>query len=211
MNPLNQTQIPVFHSERCSLFLPVVVQQFDTVAVYYCQECFAFRYDYDFCEHEYIPVLFEVKGGHKQIRMYCKKCYRLSVNAQKYNGYDISKLPFKKRTKYDEFYSKKFNEEKGKINDFVEDLRIKAYEFKTKPYYDYLQSSIWKEKRDSVLKRDDYKCQICGGPAENVHHLTYRNLGKEYPFELVSLCKLCHVSVYHQERFDELILQTSNQ
>ena len=60
----------------------------------------------------------------------------------------------------------------------------------------YLKSEAWKRKRYVVLKRDNWRCVYCGGPATQVHHTRYakRNIGKE-PIEwLVSICKTCHDS-----------------
>lgn len=63
-------------------------------------------------------------------------------------------------------------------------------------YYrnEYLKSDAWQRKRYVVLKRDNWTCFYCGGPATQVHHKRYAsvNIGKE-PIEwLVSVCKPCH-------------------
>ena len=63
-------------------------------------------------------------------------------------------------------------------------------------YYrnEYLKSDEWQRKRYVVLKRDNWRCVYCGGPATQVHHKRYakRKIGKE-PIEwLVSVCKSCH-------------------
>lgn len=54
----------------------------------------------------------------------------------------------------------------------------------------------WKKKRLEILKRDKYKCQICGCNAQDVHHIKYIN-SYNAPWDiendyLVSLCKKCH-------------------
>lgn len=72
---------------------------------------------------------------------------------------------------------------------------------KKKQYNEYLESKIWKTKRNRILKRDGYTCQICGKmfPKNklHVHHMSYRNFGKEQDCELVTLCKKCHYE-YHR-------------
>jgi 5-methylcytosine-specific restriction endonuclease McrA len=45
-------------------------------------------------------------------------------------------------------------------------------------YYKQLDSPEWKQKRLSILKRDDFKCKICGKEESldthlNVHHRYY--------------------------------------
>lgn len=64
-------------------------------------------------------------------------------------------------------------------------------------YIQKLQDERWKEKRQEVIERDDYKCQRCHRDdlIFNVHHLQYRK-GRE-PWEyrnddLLTLCCDCH-------------------
>lgn len=56
----------------------------------------------------------------------------------------------------------------------------------------YLRSSAWKDVRERALRRDSYACQICGGGATQVHHLTYKRWRHEQLFDVVSLCEKCH-------------------
>ena len=65
-----------------------------------------------------------------------------------------------------------------------------------KPFY---KSKLWQETRQYILKRDKYRCQECGGIAEEVHHkewLTSENINDPNiavnPDNLVSLCYKCH-------------------
>ena len=60
----------------------------------------------------------------------------------------------------------------------------------------YLQSEDWKRKRHIVLKRDNWRCVYCAGPATQVHHKKYarKNIGKEPIKWLVSICQPCHDS-----------------
>ncbi|TEA78656.1 HNH endonuclease [Allopusillimonas ginsengisoli] len=60
-------------------------------------------------------------------------------------------------------------------------------------YNAYLQSDEWKEKRRLVLERDNHLCQGCRRRnATQVHHLTYKHVGRELLFELISICDKCH-------------------
>lgn len=63
-------------------------------------------------------------------------------------------------------------------------------------YNAYLRSFAWAVKRGEALKRDAYQCQNCFAPAEEVHHLTYENVGREPLSDLVSLCKSCHDGIH---------------
>lgn len=74
-----------------------------------------------------------------------------------------------------------------------------------KKYQKYIKSKPFKELREKVLERENYKCQFCGRSIEEiadnkkitlqVHHRSYDNLGKcngEEEQDLVVLCSVCH-------------------
>lgn len=63
-------------------------------------------------------------------------------------------------------------------------------------YKDLLESKEWKIKRDSILKRDNYKCVRCKQNKKlHIHHTYY--LIDKLPWQvpddcLVTLCEKCH-------------------
>lgn len=74
-----------------------------------------------------------------------------------------------------------------------------------KKYQKYLKSKAFKELRDRVLERDNYRCRVCGRTLEEIsdnkkislqaHHCSYENLGKcngEEEADLIILCSVCH-------------------
>lgn len=66
-------------------------------------------------------------------------------------------------------------------------------------YADYLSSPEWQRLRSSVMERCGGLCEGCRqGSADDVHHLTYRNIGNEFLFQLVGLCRACHTR-WHEE------------
>lgn len=71
-------------------------------------------------------------------------------------------------------------------------------------YNRYLESPQWKALRVKVLRRDKFVCQGCGtAGATQVHHLTYKRVGREMLFDLVSVCDTCHDSIHAAEEADE--------
>jgi hypothetical protein len=42
-----------------------------------------------------------------------------------------------------------------------------------KKYGEYLKTKQWRELRETVFKRDGYKCLLCGEKANTCHHLSY--------------------------------------
>ena len=61
----------------------------------------------------------------------------------------------------------------------------------------YLQSSIWQQKRNQTLQRDNYACTSCGRHTSlNVHHIRYSNIFNEQPADLLTLCSDCHTALH---------------
>jgi len=69
---------------------------------------------------------------------------------------------------------------------------VDTHTFKEK-YHDYLKSNIWKIKRGKVLKRANYKCELCKiNRAWQVHHKNYNRVFKERLSDLTAICGTCH-------------------
>jgi 5-methylcytosine-specific restriction endonuclease McrA len=66
------------------------------------------------------------------------------------------------------------------------------------PTYDaYLESPEWAAKRAAALDAAGHTCERCGAAAATqVHHLSYRHAGDEYPHELQATCARCHEAVH---------------
>lgn len=75
------------------------------------------------------------------------------------------------------------------------------------PKYDMPQipskynSKEWYGKKEAILLRDNYTCQMCGGTATEVHHINYKDenwndigddVWRSPEWHLVSLCATCH-------------------
>lgn len=75
---------------------------------------------------------------------------------------------------------------------------------KGNPVYEgYIHSAAWRKRADARLDLDGHICQVCGGEASDVHHLTYDRFGKESPDDLVSLCRRCHEKA--EELYDQAV------
>src|SRR6266536_1144260 len=77
-------------------------------------------------------------------------------------------------------------------------------------YQEYLLSDEWEKRRNAVLERARFGCEeICseesGWPrcrnrADDVHHLTYKNIFNEPLEDLVALCRECHKKRHTEPR-----------
>nr|DAP54543.1 MAG TPA: NinG recombination protein [Caudoviricetes sp.] len=56
----------------------------------------------------------------------------------------------------------------------------------------------WQEVRNQVLKRDNYKCVVCGKPATQVHHIHLRSKRKDLLYNMNNLISLCSHDHRHQ-------------
>lgn len=78
-----------------------------------------------------------------------------------------------------------------------------AREFSKKFY----KSKEWSMTRDYILKRDNYLCQHCGRPAQEVHHIIHlspENINDPgitmNPNNLTSLCRECHFKEHYHDK-----------
>jgi 5-methylcytosine-specific restriction endonuclease McrA len=57
----------------------------------------------------------------------------------------------------------------------------------------YLMSEEWAVKRQKVLTRARYVCEVCHrAEAQHIHHLTYNHVFDERLYELQAVCFRCH-------------------
>ena len=70
----------------------------------------------------------------------------------------------------------------------------------------FYNSKQWEKVREYVLLRDHHECQVCGAPAEEVHHIKHLNpdnIGDANitmnPDNLISLCRECHFEKHRGE------------
>jgi 5-methylcytosine-specific restriction endonuclease McrA len=55
----------------------------------------------------------------------------------------------------------------------------------------------WRLVRQAVLRRDQWRCRVCGGKAYDVHHLLARSLGgKDVLANLVAVCRSDHELIH---------------
>lgn len=123
----------------------------------------------------------------------CSNCdYQPS---HKYKKSDIENLEFKINI--------------GEIKESLPDTNWEEYEVyrrfelneiqvkRKEKYNEYLKSDEWYRIRQIVLERDKFICQGClKNRATDVHHKNYDNLFNEVLFDLVSVCRTCHLKIH---------------
>jgi hypothetical protein len=64
---------------------------------------------------------------------------------------------------------------------------------KKEEYKKYIESDVWKKLRKKAYKRAKNKCELCGKPAECVHHIKYpKNFSEDELDNLLVCCRKCH-------------------
>ena len=164
------------------------------------------------CIHEYESRFRIISNGTKIYGLQCLSCGRWEAKAKSYFGINTP------ATGYDDLIREKWFEKRKEASTAVfnaiqeyrsqknSDEQIK----RRSEYAEYLKSERWSQKRNAVLIRDRFLCQGClSNKATEVHHLTYSHVGNELLFQLVSVCRKCHLAIHgveeHQVDLSELI------
>lgn len=102
----------------------------------------------------------------------------------------IKLLIIRKKVRLEKLAKQAANKPKKKTK-FKKEVRP----FTQKSYKSFLRSKYWKSVRETILKRDSYRCRGCYSTTKlQVHHLTYKNHFKEHENldDLITLCDACH-------------------
>jgi 5-methylcytosine-specific restriction endonuclease McrA len=68
-----------------------------------------------------------------------------------------------------------------------------------------LNSDLYDQLRNQVLRRDGWRCQACGTMSNlEVHHKQFRSQsGDDSEQNLITLCSKCHAAMHDGSRFPE--------
>lgn len=146
------------------------------------------------CEHAQVVVRIRtIKGGSTQYVNQCLKCGSSVGNPLRKSDFAGELLqPF------DIQLQDCWDQKRKDAVELLKERFARGVFFEN--YDEYLKSAEWASKRSKVLARANGVCEGCGDGAPNeVHHLTYQHVGKEFLFELVALCHGCHERVHDDQ------------
>jgi 5-methylcytosine-specific restriction endonuclease McrA len=154
----------------------------------------------DTCTHETHPVWTIVSGGLRQLRLQCLRCGGLIASAQRHSLATPS-TPMVDKAAVERYWANRqawyLQQGERRREEYDARREVQRQEFWER-WTPYLSSPEWYEKRGQVLRRANFICEGCGiNRATQVHHTTYRNIGNEFLFQLVALCRDCHER-YHE-------------
>lgn len=187
--------------ENCGFTGEFITEEYSQGKLIICPDCYSFKYSY--CEHKQsVLIKYEVNNSYR-VRNMCSACHILHGNFIKQAELNLTAIKTIDKTKYDQWLSEQSEKYQKRFNYYYQI----SQERKKKEWFDkhnkYLTSMEWTEKRDEVLRRDEYLCQAClKRKATQVHHVSYRHWQNEPLYELISVCESCHESITELDRKD---------
>lgn len=89
---------------------------------------------------------------------------------------------------------------KGKSKRSHDRDAVRVATLKKMPYRSYLETPHWKSVRRRTLARNGGVCNVCGSSEDlNIHHLTYKRIGREKDSDLQVLCRGFHCNEHEGE------------
>lgn len=145
------------------------------------------------CNHEKTEIRFMESCG--QIKSQCLKCGQSTSNPishSKFTPDQIKSLPrFDEKLRGD-WWNNQNMRRKEAVESFAKEANQRLSDRK-EFYHAHLKSDLWKEKRLLVIQKQNNICQGClKAGIDDIHHLSYDNLGDELLFQLIGLCRECH-------------------
>lgn len=152
------------------------------------------------CLHDIKQIAVIKRNNSIEVRNICIKCMDLISTTKKTNltTDEFNSLPQKSIEVIENHKGIIFENARNLQKDLIDTLKENRDSLRIAEYNSYLNSRPWKNKREIVLKRDNYICQGClKNQATEVHHLTYDNIYNELLFQLISVCKPCHNIIHN--------------
>jgi len=156
------------------------------------------------CLHNNMEIaVMTLSNGQKRYCDQCADCGWESgqlANSKLTQAQMDSAVPKIESTEKQRMWQKRYDAFKQQVeeNEYIAQARWWGW------YNEYLKSPVWQAKRAKVFARAHNVCEACGdAPAYQVHHLTYKNVGKEPLFDLVAVCAECHRALHEEQRNDQ--------
>lgn len=77
-------------------------------------------------------------------------------------------------------------------------------------YRDYIKSEFWTERKRLYFSTHPHKCEVCGHPDVDLHHLRYGSYGQEQDKYLAALCRAHHKELHNAVALRKNMFYQSN-
>lgn len=138
-------------------------------------------------------------GGVDVYRRYCRSCGAATTQSLSHRSVEHTAIVIVDTAARDKRVDKYIKHRRDQLDEIANAAADRQQPERRADYADYLNSPEWAEKRAAVMDRCDGVCEGCRKrTATDVHHLTYRNVRREFLFELVGMCRECHARWHEQ-------------
>jgi len=138
--------------------------------------------------------------GVEVFKRYCRTCGIATTQHLPYRTVESTTVTLIDNAKREKLINKYVNHRRDGLDEIAARAANRTQPAARAEYADYLNSPEWKTRRDAVMDRCDGVCEGCRQRnADDVHHLTYRHIGREFLFQLVGLCRDCHTRWHEEE------------
>ena len=162
------------------------------------------------CQHEKTELRFMEHC--KQYRHQCLQCHQSSGDAIAKYKINPDQLPNIKPFDIiarDGYWKSLANKRKQTADEIAKEAEEKLIARKSF-YNEYLKSDAWREKRRLVIERQKNICSGCSiAPVQEVHHLSYDNIGDELLWQLQGVCRSCHEKAHNIKKSTNENVMTS--
>lgn len=137
------------------------------------------------------------RNGNRLVAVQCLKCgCTTSPWLKQAEIKDVERLPQWDDTISDTYWKSQRLVQEATLREAKSILKAKD-ELWWADYDAYLKTPRWRSTRTQVLERAQGICEGCREhEATQVHHLSYKNVGREFLWELVAICDSCHDRVH---------------
>ena len=138
-----------------------------------------------------------IRGGGFQLKHQCMVCGAAVGSAIAHDKFNIQidEWDLSLEAAWKENVNKFYRDNAFQLEQNIENKSTQWW----KQYNKYLLSEQWRDRRDRIFRRAGYICEGCGAkPASQVHHLSYKNVGKEFLWEIVAVCDDCHARCHEK-------------
>lgn len=132
-------------------------------------------------------------GGVEVFKRYCRSCGIATTQSLPHRSIQGTTVSLIDTAKREALVDRYINARRNALDEIANRAADRTQPDRRSEYAEYLGSAEWATKRGLVMERCGGLCEGCRTEAAaEVHHLTYRNIRREFLFELVGLCRGCH-------------------
>lgn len=175
---------------RCGGSISLVQEYRQYAKLYHCNKCQFYEIIFKECSHEFTTYKIRYGGDKIHVVTKCRLCGS-HWKTHKKADFNLNQLEYYDEKIEKSYYGKHMRAKEKLLSTHaqivLEQKKLNNTWNIEQWYYGYLESDMWRRKREFILNRAKGNCERCGGKANYVHHKTYKRVGYELPEDLIGL------------------------